>query len=176
MGATGDRNSDIVGLHPGVDSAAISLVATEFQERLPALSPDGRWLTYSSNRTGRNEIYVSPFPNVDSARVLVSIEGGIVPVWAHTGAELFYVDADLTLVSARVETASEFRVTGREALFPLPEGTVLNNAGLARFYDVSLDDQRFVMGRRIERDGGIPAARIFLVNNFFEELKRLVPN
>ena len=58
------------------------LVASEFDEWMPALSPNGRWLAYTSNRSGRNEVYVSPFPNVDSTRVQVSTEGAILPVWA----------------------------------------------------------------------------------------------
>ena len=73
-GPSGAR--DIVGFRPGVDSVAIPLIATtQFSEQDPALSPDGRWLAYTSDVTGRNEVYVSPFPDVDSGRVPVSTNG-----------------------------------------------------------------------------------------------------
>ena len=58
---------------------------TEFGARSPTLSPDGRWLAYVSNEAGREEIYVRPFPDADSGRWLVSTDGGVEPVWAHSG-------------------------------------------------------------------------------------------
>jgi serine/threonine-protein kinase len=155
---------------------AIPLVATEFRERLPALSPDGQWLAYSSDRTGRPEIYVRPFPDVESARIRISTEGGIAPVWANSGRELFYRDVNNALVSARIEQVPTFRVTGRETLFALPPDVYLNSEGHARFYDVAPDDGRFLMGRPIQRDDAPAVERIFLVNNFFEVVKQLVPN
>ena len=70
-------NRDIYGIRPGMDSVAVPLVATEFLEVSPALSPNGRWLAYVSNDTGRLEIYVSPFPDAGSGLVQVSTDWGV---------------------------------------------------------------------------------------------------
>src|SRR5262249_977194 len=66
------------------------LVQTPFVETNAELSADGRWLAYQSNESGRNEIYVRPFPNVTAAKWLVSTAGGNQPLWARSGRELFY--------------------------------------------------------------------------------------
>jgi hypothetical protein len=72
-----------------VDSAAVPLVATPtFWEQAPAISRDGRWLAYSSNETGRHEIFVRPFPDVSGGKWQVSSGGGINPVWVPDGADL----------------------------------------------------------------------------------------
>ena len=162
---------DIVGYRPGVDSEVILLIATpEFAEQDPAFSPDGLWLAYTSDRTGRNEVYVSPFPNVESSRVAVSTNGGSSALWAHSGSELFFLDAGRNLVTAKVETASGFRVLDRETLFTLgPEYLVSEGSD---FYDVAPDDQRFLMARlATESDGSSGGARFILVLNWFTELR-----
>ena len=113
---------DIFSFRPGVDRAAVPLVAsTEFQEAAPALSPDGRWLAYHSNETGRFEVYVRPFPNTDSTRVLVSNDGGVAPVWAKSGGELFFMDPGRGIVATQLDPNS-VRVLDREQLFTLPPG------------------------------------------------------
>ncbi|MEE8146710.1 MAG: hypothetical protein V3T24_03825, partial [Longimicrobiales bacterium] len=159
-------SADIVGVRPGVDSVALPLVVSEFDEWNPALSPNGRWLAYTSNRTDRYEVYVSPFPNVDSTRVQVSTEGAIMPVWAHSGNELFFLDDNRGLVAARVETASGFTTLGQETLFTIPPGFFVTPVG-PRLYDVAPDGQRFLMGRRVRAGEDGPPTMI-LVNNFFE--------
>lgn len=169
--------TDIVGFRPGVDSATTPLVATtEFVEQDPALSPDGRWLAYTSDETGRSEVYVKPFPNVESTRVQVLSEGGFGPLWAHSGSELFFAEAlGGSLIAARVETAAEFRVLQRETLFAL---------GAERFvvpgtngYDVMPGDQRFLMvGTAPTASSSDGAGRFILVQNCFEELRERVGN
>ncbi len=156
----------------------VALIASaDFAEQDPALSPDGRWLAYTSDETGRNEIYVRPFPSVDSTRVRVSADGGYAPLWAHSGSELFFVDAEGTsLISAEVETDQGFRVLQRQTLFALETGSIV---GASRdLYDITPDDQRFVMIRLAlapasGNDGG---TRYILVQNFFEELRERVGN
>ena len=172
---------DIVGLRPGVDSAAVSLVAEAgFGEFSPALSPDGRWLAYNSNRTGRHEVYVSPFPEVGSGRVLVSTEGGFGPLWSHSGDELFFSFAsggDRRMMVARVETDREFRVLDRGTLFSL--GLEYVSSRTNQSYDVSPDDQRFLMARRSGLTAGGEDSgplRFVVVQNFFEELNEVAPN
>ncbi len=166
---------DVLAFRPGVDSAAIPLVASpDFAEVAPAVSPDGGWLAYSSNETGRDEVFVRPFPNTDSMRVRVSTDGGIAPVWAKSGRELFFVGADRTMVAAQFDPASG-RVLDKETLFSLPVGYPA--VGANSFYDVSSDGERFLMVRPYVDDTQDEAsAGWVLVQNFFEVLKARVPN
>ena len=139
-------DDDIVGFRPGVDSIAIPLIASaEFSEQSPALSPNGRWLAYTSDRTGRREVYVRPFPDVDSDVVTVSRGGGQTPRWAHSGNELFFVDTDGGLVAAEVEAGSVFRVLRRQTLF---SGAYALFPG-SDSYDIGPDDERFLMVREV---------------------------
>jgi hypothetical protein len=77
---------------------------------VPTLSPDGRWLAYVSDETGSNEVYVRAFPDVNSGKWQVSTDGGVMPMWADSGRELYYLDDNLGLVAAQVYTDSGFRV------------------------------------------------------------------
>ena len=164
---------DILAFRPGVDTAAIPLVATpEFAEGEPALSPDGRWLAYSSNETGRYEVFVRPLPDVNSARVRVSSDGGLGPLWAHSGRELFFVDEDRGLVAAQFDPGSG-QVLGQETLFTIPAGYLVNPGD--NFYDITSDDQRFLMVRPYQGEGEAAATEVIVVENFFEELKERVP-
>jgi hypothetical protein len=106
--------------------------------------------------------------------VQVSTEGAIMPVWAHSGNELFFLDDNRGLVAARVETASGSTRLGQETLFTIPPGFFVAPVG-PRLYDGAPDDQRFLMGRRVRAGEDAPVTMI-LVNNFFEILKERVPN
>lgn len=86
-------NAAILALRPGVDSVATPLAATPAEELGPAISPDGHWIAYSSNATGRREIWVRPFPETGRGRYRVSTKGGISPAWNSDGRELFSFDA-----------------------------------------------------------------------------------
>ena len=165
---------DVVGFRSGEDSATIPLVATaEFAEYDPALSPDGRWLAYTSNETGRADVYVRPFPDVESDKVRVSTDGGSGPLWAHSGTELFFVDAGRSLIAAGVETTSGFRVLERETLFALGSEYLLGAA--SDFYDIAPDDQQFLMAR-LASTAFTGEGRLVLVVNFFEELLERAEN
>ena len=139
---------DIVLAHRG-DTATTPLMANpKFAEIFPALSPNGRWLAYASNETGRFEVYVRPFPDVNARRVQVSQSGGTEPRWGHNGRELFYRNGAGALVSASVVPA---------AAFTLGKQTVLFDAGhfyfgtASRSYDMTPDDQRFVFLQKAEQ-------------------------
>jgi len=163
---------DVLSFRVGVDSAPRPLVATpDFVEGSPFISPDARWLAYTSNGTGRDEVYVRPFPNVDSTRVRVSTNGGIAPVWARDGGELFFVDEGRNMVSARFD-GDGGRVLEQQILFTIPGGYALQAAN--NFYDVSPDGARFLMVRPYT--GGTEEADppgFVLVRNFIEEMRRL---
>ena len=91
------------------------------------------------------------------------------------GRELFFVDASDAMIAAQIQTAPGFRVVEEETLFTIPP-EYYTGVG-ANYYDVALDDQRFLMGRRLESDAlGADAQKLIIVQNFFEELKERVPN
>jgi Tol biopolymer transport system component len=136
-------NRDIYALRPGIDSVGTPLVATAANERAMALSPDGLWIAYVSDDTGRDEVFVSPFPNVADGRWQVSSGGGHSPVWGNTGHELFFIGASSKLVAAEyASSGGAFVVTGLDPLF---SATGLLTGPNHSVYDVSPDDQRFLM-------------------------------
>jgi serine/threonine-protein kinase len=167
----------IQAIRPGSDGVALQLIDGSESEVQPDLSPDGRWLAYASNESGRYEVYVRPFPDVDAGKWQVSTEGGIQPMWAHNGRELFFVSPrDEEMWVAGYEATSDFRVVGREALFQLPGDFLGLTARSATNYDVSSDDQRFLWARRLGESSGARSRRFVLVQNWTEELKERAPN
>ena len=91
-----------------------------------------------------------PFPDVDSGKWQISTDGGVQPVWAHSGRELFYIDGSRALVATQVETASSFQVGAKETLFTLPPD--YNSGAVSTLYDIAPDDQRFLMARNYQGD------------------------
>jgi serine/threonine-protein kinase len=176
VGLQGGARLTIMVMRSAVDSVPRPLLDDASNASQPTLSPDGRWLAYTSDESGRSEVYVRPFPESDAGRRQVSMDGGLDPVWAHDGSELFYVSANREMWVAQYETVSGFRVVGRELLFELPPAVIGGNIRW-RSFDVSSDDQRFLMVRpyAAAQDEG-SFSGIVLVQNFLEELKRLVPN
>ena len=149
------------------DRSVQPVLQTRFVEFTPALSPDGHWLAYASDETGRFEIYLQPFPG-PGPRTQISRAGGNEPLWAHNGKELFFREpADKLMVA----TLSNGVVTGTpRVLFALPSWT---GQVFRTNYDVSPDDQQFVM---IRSSTANPAnRRIHVVLNWQEELKQRVP-
>jgi serine/threonine-protein kinase len=148
------------------------LVNTPFKEDGGEISPDGRWLAYESNESGPNQIYVRPFPNVDSGHWQVSTAGGSRPAWARNGKELLYVDAkDSVLMSVPVQTGGPIFSAGAPAkVFDSKMFTASNG----RTYDVSPDGQRFLLIKDGVGAGGAPTAStasMVVVLNWLEELK-----
>jgi serine/threonine-protein kinase len=158
---------DIYRVQASGDAEPVPLVATEAQEREIALSPDGRWLAYVSNRSGRDEVYVRPFPDAMSARWQVSTGGGTEPLWAHSGRELFYRNGASELVAVQVSGNPSFAVGRQDVLFSVADYLFGNGRPQ---YDVNPDDQRFVLLRIGTAAGTDP----ILVEGFVEELKGTV--
>ena len=148
------------------DTSRMTVAAGAFDEYMPALSPDGRWIAYVSTESGREEIYVRPFPDADRARWQVSSAGGSAPAWSHSGRELFYVDRADSLIALSVTGTTEFQVTARRALFGTRPFVMLP---FHRSYDVGVDDQSFVMLKRTSTFGA-EANRLTVVLNWFTEL------
>ncbi len=160
-------NRDLYAVRVGVDSAPVPLVVTQFSEAAPAVSPNGRWLAHVSNLSGRDEVYVRPFPNTNDGRWQVSTDGGREPVWAHSGRELFYKGSG-NLMVVEVLPGATFVTGARRVLFST-QG--YRSGSTHQFYDVTPDDQRFVMIRNFV---GEETGELIVVENFFEELKAKV--
>ncbi len=163
-GDTRESQGDISAMRTG-DGTVVPVVATEFLDHSPTLSPDGGWLAYVTSLTGRPEVYVSPFPDTETGRQQVSVAGGVEPRWAHSGRELFYRNGADEMVAVAVTTAEGFRVEGEEILFPA--GAYLRGVGHPQ-YDVLPDDQGFVMLRVSGLDD---AGELILIDNWYAELR-----
>ena len=146
------------------------LVATEFNERNGELSPGGGWLAYDSNASGQYEIYVRPFPNVEDGQWMISSGGGTRPLWARDGQKLFYLAPGARLMAVGVQTEPGFVPGNAEVVF---EGRYSGGI-LGRTYDISPDGERFLTIKKSGSDK-TSAKEFILVQNWFEELKRLVP-
>jgi dipeptidyl aminopeptidase/acylaminoacyl peptidase len=178
-------NSDI-GMAPldGKGEIKWLLNTKGFSELGPALSPDGKWMAYSSNESGRSEVYVSPFPRVDEDRVLISNTGGDRPVWSHDGKELFYVGG-LTTQSRRFMSATVSAESGKLRVIsrsPLWDGTNESLHFVTDYQTIVLrpigpshDGQRFLVLKEFNATADRAAERIQVVQNWTEELKRRVP-
>src|SRR5205814_5526031 len=123
---------------PGSDPARDVRLKGTFSD----FSPNGRYLAYQSDESGRNEIYVRPFPRVDNGRWQVSTAGGTRPVWARSGRELFYLDASNVLTAVPVGTSEPTISIGTPAKVFDAKYAEPNPS---RHYDVSADGQRFLM-------------------------------
>jgi dipeptidyl aminopeptidase/acylaminoacyl peptidase len=154
-----------------------AIVQTRFNEEFPEISADGRWLAYTSNESGRREVYVQPYPG-PGPRQQVSVDGGSTPAWSRDGKELFYQarspDIDtgvLRLMAVSVSTQPTFTAGMPRRLWQRPYPlTLLGYRG----YDVSADGKRFLVVAAGERTP-IKVTEMILIQNWTEELKRLVP-
>ena len=163
---------DILALRPGVDSVPLPIAAEPaFDESHPSFSPDGRYIAYNSAETGSFEVFVRPFPDATAGKWQVSTQGGVMPLFAHSGREMFYVDPNRNLVAVEIETSAGFRMLSRQTLFAIPPGYVTNQIDTG-WYDITPDDQRFLMFRHVPGSANVD---FVLVNNFLEELRERVP-
>ena len=154
MNLTGDRRAELLLHGPQSESNA-------------EVSPDGRWLAYQSDESKQDEVYVRPFPNVDSGRWLVSTGGGTRSAWARNGRELFYYQDPGKILAVPVPAGPTFLPGTPQVAV---DGRYVAPAANRR-YDVSLDGKRFLM----IKDAPRRPSQLIVVQNFFEELKRLAP-
>ncbi len=133
-------------LEPGPERTPVAMPNTRPEHAWPALSPDGRWLAYQSNETGRPEVYVRPVSG-SGGRAVVSRDGGTSPVWHPSGRELFYrhpTGTSEVLVAARIDTGPPVRVVSRTELFATDD---IEAASPHTNYDVHPNGEHFVMVR-----------------------------
>jgi tricorn protease-like protein len=129
------------------------------------ISPDGRWIAYESNDSGRYEVNVRSYPAVDSGRWQVTSDGGMHPLWSRDGGELFFIAADGMMMSARIEPGLTFSHARPIPLFPASQYHV----NVARNYDVSPDGKRFLMVKNAQSATTRPA--MVIVTRWFDELR-----
>ncbi len=152
------------------DGKVIPFSAGPSAEGWPEFSPDGRWLAYASNESGRFEVYVRAFPE-SGRRLAVSNQGGIAPLWSRDGKELFYWNPDYTqLLKVDVAHGKEISVTLPKVLFSFQAGW----STPVRSYEISADDRRFLVRER-PKYTPVEVMQLPLVHDWFEELKRLIP-
>ena len=142
---------------------------TPFNEGGPTFSPDGHWLAYVSDESGRFEVYVQPYPG-PGGKFQISTEGGTEPVWNPNGKEMFCRSGD-KMMAVDIATQPNFSIGKPRMLF---QGPYLPTPYTFPNYDVSPDGQRFLMIKESEQTTAI--AQIVVVQNWFEELKRRVPS
>jgi serine/threonine-protein kinase len=136
----GETGSDIVVLRR--DSAAPRpYLATRFEEVAPIISPDGRWLAYVSNETGRPEVYVGAFPDAAAGRRLVSTRGGAEPQWSGNGRTLYYRTRGGVLVAHDVQSAPELTIGPARQLY----SAIYDESGDGADFDIHPEVDRFVM-------------------------------
>lgn len=160
---------DGVGIYTvslGDKLAVRPFLQTRFAEGAATLSPDGRWLAYTSNESGRSEVYVQVFPG-PGGKWQISTDGGTEPRWARSGRELFFRSGD-KMMTVPVEGQATFSAGTPRALF---EGQYLRVSWEQANYDVSADGQRFLM---ISGPPSTSQTQLYLVVNWFDELKQRV--
>ncbi len=151
------------------DRKAQPFLRTPFNEGAPRFSPDGRWLAYTSDESGRPEVYVQPYPG-PGGKWQISTEGGTEPVWNPNGRELFYRSGD-RMTAVDIATQPSFAAGKPQMLF---EGQYAPSPVMFPNYDVTLDGQHFLMLKPTEQVQSVPN-QINVVLNWFEELKQKVP-
>jgi serine/threonine-protein kinase len=176
IGSEKGRGSDIYIYE--IESRSLApFKATPYDEFCPSFSPDGRWILYISDREGRDDVYVSPADG-SGGSVMVSLDGGKEPGWARSGRQIYYrtyIDAPAANVGSMwvvdVRPGPAFSAGKPKLLF---ESQKYGVAGTVPCWDISLDDRRFLMVRRDDRPLR-PVTELVLVQNWFEEIRRLAP-
>jgi serine/threonine-protein kinase len=189
-GAAASRDLMIVPMDQGVPQASRGrgeprqsqpLLQTPFMETSAEISPNGRWIAYQSDESGQDEIYVRPFPDVETGRWQVSAGGGTKPLWARSGQELFYLvrtKAGAAVMSTPIEPGASFAtgIPTKAVEGSYLYGTSGSGDTAFRTYDVSVDGRRFLMVREGGgTDQAAPPINLIVVQNWTEDLKRLVP-
>jgi eukaryotic-like serine/threonine-protein kinase len=140
------------------------VVATNFVDASPAFSPDGKWLAYSNDETGRQEVYIQPFPS-GNGRWQVSTAGGSRPNWRRDGEELFFFSTDQQMMAVDVsQKGTSLQLGTRHALF---KATAVDNA--TGPYTVSADGKKFVMNTLVPQSIIEP---LTLITNWPADLKQ----
>ncbi len=172
LGQVGNRALMIV--RPGKDSVPVPFIASpQFDQSGIAISPDGHWIAYESNETGRTEVYIRPFPNADGGKWQVSTDGGRAPLWNRNSRELFFVNGSREMVVAPIGPGAQPQIGMRKTLFKLRDEIYLAIQENYTPFDIAPDGQRFMMARTV-RTTAAKVAPLVVTLNWFEELRQRV--
>ncbi len=161
----GPGAGDLIGVRTSGDSTPVLLAGSAFSELHPEVSPDGRWLAYTSNESGRDEVYVRPFPVTTGGLWQVSLGGGSQPRWSKDATAIYFLDAGLRMTSAEIRAAPAFEVIGRRTLF------ATNNFIIDAFhqsYDLAPDGGFYFV--TVRQGAGAKRPRLVRVDNWFRDL------
>jgi Tol biopolymer transport system component/tRNA A-37 threonylcarbamoyl transferase component Bud32 len=159
----GDEQS---GWKPGKPTVFLN---SRFSETEPVFSPDGRWLAYVSNETGRDEVYVRPFPGPGGKRQ-ISTGGGSGPTWSRARHELFYGTPDNRIMVASYSSQGD---TFRAEKPRLGSNVRFSPRVVGKSFDVHPDGERFALTAEREPQGHEDTHHVTLIFNFFDELRRM---
>jgi len=159
---------DIVSYTLGADSAVPLMANDHYQEVAPALSPDGKWLAYASDESGSYQVFVRPYPDVNSGRWQVSAGGGTEPQWSHDGRELFYRDGTGGFIVAQVLPGPVFTLGSQTRLFAT---AAYADDYTNRVYAVLPGDTTFLFVRPVQAQGSAAPSSLVLVENWFQDLE-----
>ncbi len=155
----------LMAFRPGVDSVPRTLLRSGGDNFAMTLSPDGQWLAHVSSESGVSEVYVRPFPNVDSARFAISVGGGIEPLWRRDGKELFFRNTRGGVFAVPVTIGRHFEHGSPQLLFTSND---ISFQEFYRSYDIHPDGKRFLM----LHTGGVSTTELNVVLNWRTELER----
>jgi serine/threonine protein kinase len=165
----GQTDFDLWTLRPGEDSDPEVLVRIPGQQQDPSLSPDGKWVLYSSEETGRFEVYVHSVEDLGERRV-VSSGGGQTPRWSPDGTEIYYVDPDFDLMAVSFQSQGGVTTGNPRRLFTAPQAAadLLANLNPSTDLMVALGD-RFLFNCAVDAEA---SQRVDIVLNWNAELEQ----
>jgi Tol biopolymer transport system component len=149
----------------------VPYLKTEFNESQGRFSPDSRFIAYTSNASGRQEIYVQPFPTAAGGKWPVSNGGGVEPRWRGDGKELFYISTDSKMMAVAVSTSPTFTATPPKVLFHVPISGG-GNIHISLRYDVTADGQKFLVNTVPAQREGKNVTPITVMLNWQAALKK----
>lgn len=156
--ATWRTHGDLWVLPLATGEPAHVLLESPFRKRAARLSPDGRWIAYSTNESGRDQIMVQAFPNAGAGMWQISIDGGFEPRWRGDGRELFYLTADGTVMAVATQTKGDALERGEaRPLFSIGRTVSATETPLDSFYDVSANGQQFFVAEPVDAAPTSPA-------------------
>jgi serine/threonine-protein kinase len=158
------------------DRQVVPFLATAAREMSPEFSPDGRWLAYVSNETGREEVYLTSFPGRERT-LSVSRQGGAGPAWSRDGRTLYYLQGEESIMSVAVMSGPPLSLGPPTLVCRRPPDLreFPEAFPVVRSYDLHPDGRRFVFGTRGQAKSSPPVTRLTLVHNWFAEVERLSP-
>ena len=165
----GRGGRDIKGMRIGHGTTLVNLIVTPFDEEAIALSPDGKWIAYQSDETGKTDVFIRSFPNTDDVKRQISNGGGAAPLWSRDGRELFFVNGNKEMMAVRISAGTPLTVGEPKALFHVPPELLSVEYAYYTPWDVARDG-RFLMARLREANSA-KASTVVVAENWLTELK-----